>query len=154
MTMSRDFTNFQFPQDYSKTSPNIFITFKKTWLITAFQLYIASNMVREKAKFNLHKLKLTQQQKNHYMKWFSLWSEFSNLKNKIKNKKEKKRKERERERLTAGGWRRWEWRACEFRSPSHGCGDRGGHRARVLRWWLWVPSLRLLLSIGKIALKK
>ena len=95
--MSRDFTNFQFPHNYSKTSPNIFITFKKTWLITAFQLYIASDMVREKAKFNLHKLKLTQQQQNHYMKWFSLCSEFSNLKNK-KTKKEKKRKERERER--------------------------------------------------------
>ena len=64
-------------------------------------------MVREKGKFNLHKLKLTQQQQNHYMKWFSLCSEFSNLKNK-KTKKEKKRKERERERerLTAGGWRR------------------------------------------------
>ena len=57
-------------------------------------------MVREKAKFNLHKLKLTQQQQNHYMKWFSLCSEFSNLKNKKrkKTKKEKKRKERERER--------------------------------------------------------
>ena len=57
-------------------------------------------MVREKGKFNLHKLKLTQQQQNHYMKWFSLCSEFSNLKNKKrkKTKKEKKRKERERER--------------------------------------------------------
>ena len=54
-------------------------------------------MVTEKAKFNLHKLKLTQQQQNHYMKWFSLCSEFSNLKNK-KTKKEKKREERERER--------------------------------------------------------
>ena len=62
MTMSRDFTNFQFPRNYSKTSPNIFITFKKTWPITAFRLYIASDIVREKAKFNLHKLKLTQQQ--------------------------------------------------------------------------------------------
>ena len=60
--MSRDFTNFQFPHNYSKTSPNIFITFKKTWLITAFRLYIASDIVREKAKFNLHKLKSTQQQ--------------------------------------------------------------------------------------------
>ena len=62
-------------------------------------------MVREKAKFNLHKLKLTQQQQNHYMKWFSLCSEFSYLKNEKKEKKRKER-ERERERLTAGGWRR------------------------------------------------
>ena len=54
-------------------------------------------MVREKAKFNLHQSKLTQQQQNHYMKWFNLCSEFSNLKNK-KTKKEKKRKERDRER--------------------------------------------------------
>ena len=112
--MSRDFTNFQFPQDYSKTSPNIFITFKKTWLITAFQLYIASDMVREKGKFNLHKLKLTQQQQNHYMKWFSLCSEFSNLKNKKIKKLKKKRKEkkRERERETDS------WRLEEVRMES------------------------------------
>ena len=67
-------------------------------------------MVREKANFNLHKLKLTQQQQNHYMKWLSLCSEFSNLKNKkikkLKKKRKEKKRERERERLTAGGWRR------------------------------------------------
>ena len=54
--------------------------------------------MREKAKFNLHKLKLTQQQQNHYMKWFSLCSEFSNLKNKKKIKKLKKKRKEKRER--------------------------------------------------------
>ena len=61
---------------------------------------------------------------------------------------------KERERLTAGGWRSWEWRACEFRSPSHGCRDCGGRQARVQHRRLWVLSLPLLLSVEKIASKK